>query len=274
MELFLIKFPKISKEINHLQERQESYEISAESINNYPHTDLTSPEPFVLLRELIAKKPEKPTSTYSTLYLSCEKNFLQNSLQDSKNKLTQCIEYFKETKTGAANQIEIEYLLSIAKQRVAAVNLSIATDNLNQAQRSWNTEKYITDATFNSSNNFSTGQPPQQAKPKEENTSARPQIKFLETVFEQKALYLNGKKAEVEDLEKVLQTSTLAVEKAKLALDECIFTAALSNPIDDAIMTTPASPQMTDDSLAIDETQLYAPVIATGVEEHLDAYLA
>ena len=69
-----------------------------------------------------------------------------------------------------------------------------------------------------------------------------------------------------------MQESNIAVEKAKMALDQCIFEAALSNPIDDAQSTPPAPSSMTVEHREIDATQVYEQVIATGVEEHLERF--
>ena len=93
---------------------------------------------------------------------------------------------------------------------------------------------------------------------------------FLKTHHFQAEQNLTDAKTILHQTAAILKKCNSAVEEAKSALDQYIADMSSSNSVDDAILANEAPDLETGDSLAIDETQVYEPVIATGVDEHLE----
>lgn len=93
---------------------------------------------------------------------------------------------------------------------------------------------------------------------------------FLKTRHVQAEQNLADAKTKLHHTGAILKECNYAVEDAKSSLEKYIADKSSSNSADDAIFASEAPDLETGHSLAIDDAQLYEPVIATGVEEHLE----
>lgn len=266
IESFQNNFAKITTHINALAHGKESHEAALKNLELELQTRSTRIDTDAWVQKCINHKKEAMhIQTVINIFLQ-EKHFIGKPLQNAKIELAEFLDEPKSAKMDAIHEREIEYLLSIAKQKIAAADFSIAADNANQAQRDLSNIKYLPNFPSNNPDKSSSGH---QGAEHNSNPSL---LHFITNMFEEKnkqsKLHLNEEETTLHQLEKILQDSNLAVEKAKMALDQCILNAALPDSTDDAFLTTPASPTMPADTQAIDEAQDYEPVIATGMDEH------
>lgn len=80
--------------------------------------------------------------------LSQKKDSLKKDLEKSKIELEKSIDALLATKAGAANELEIDHLLSVAHQKIAAADFLQSGDRLAQAERTFSsTEQSLFDAS-------------------------------------------------------------------------------------------------------------------------------
>lgn len=244
IETFQTEFAKITHHINTLADQKESHQAALKN------TDYSKSNANALLQECINHKQEETNIQVVINVLSHEKQHLKKILQNAKIEINQYIDEIGATQNGAGNEQEIKYLLSSANHKIAAADFSIGADDLHHAERALSSKKYLPDVSTKDPSHFP--------------------VKIMEIILNQTELYLKEEKTKLHQLEKVMQQTESAMEKAKWAWEECISNAALQDSADDELLTPPAAPTMPVDTLANDEAQDYEPVIATGMEEHLE----
>ncbi|MEG3063427.1 MAG: hypothetical protein RR857_21015 [Comamonas sp.] len=270
IESFQNNFATTTAEINNLTDKKESHETALQNLYNNLKPSSTRSDSNAWQQAYTHHKKEVTNTIIIINIFTSEKHSCQKSLEISKIELLQCIDELKTTKIDAITDKKIEYLLSIAKQKIAAADFSIAADNANQAQKDFSNIKHLPYFPPDKPHKASSAQLDQVADHISKQTLSH-FIKYIpKETINRSELRLNEKEPTLHQLEKILQESNLAVEKAKIALDQCILNAVLANSTDDAFLTTPAAPTMPVDTLAIDEAQDYEPVIATGMDEHLE----
>ncbi len=244
IETFQTEFAKITNHINTLADQKESHQAALKN------TDYSNSYANALLQECINHKQEETNIQVVINALSHEKQHLKKILQNAKIEISRCIDEMETLENGAGNEKEIKYLLSAANHKIAAADFSIGADDLNHAKMALSRIKYLPEVSTENSIHFP--------------------VKLMEIIHNQTELYLKEEKTKLHQLETVMQQTESAMEKAKWAWEECISNAALQDSADDELLTPPAAPTMPVDTLAIDEAQDYEPVIATGMDEHLE----
>lgn len=247
--------------------------------------------------------------------ISRTKNSLKKDLEKSKIELGKSIDALLATKAGAANELELDHLLSIAHQRIAAADFLQAGDQLAQAERySLHTknslhdsfkkmdklfvqlgvnqrelnaaqDKFISDSRFND-----IGADPKKYKewflqdPANQALANATMATLAQTHLASQEkeniaaehakakISLDQAQAEFQQAESTLQKLNSAVADAQSALDRHNFANTLTDMEEDAASTIAAPHPATDDSAALDETQVYEPVIAVGTEDHLELF--
>lgn len=270
IESFQNNFAKITTKINALADAKESHDAALKYLDYELKTHSKSIDGNAWLQECVHHKQHSMHIQAVMNMLSHEKHFIENPLENAKIELAKYIDEPKSEKMDAIHEREIEYLLSIANQKIAAADFSIAADKVTQAQRDFSNIKYLPGLPPKDPKEYSTEKLIQALKHNSDNTVS-PFVKSnIEEIIKDSEFRLNEEKTKLDRLEKNLQESTLAVEKAKVAWDQCILNPALPSSTDDALSTTPAPSPMTGDHQEIDATQVYEQAIATGVDAHVE----
>ena len=271
-ELLPTHFSKTATSFSTFLEKQDALLAEIAEIKIHLQSDSKSAKYFFFSSEIKKKEIDLWSISSELDALSKEKIKLQQSMEILKYNLDQCYHELSAAKDGSISDTETEYLLSIANQKIAAADFSIATENQAQSQRIINTRTHTSNPSSENSNESTIEKSSQVREPATENAITHKKINSPGLISNLSESYWNEEITKIQQLEKIMQESNIAVEKAKMALDQCIFEAALSNPIDDAQSTPPAPSSMTVEDREIDATHVYEQVIATGVEEHLERF--
>lgn len=215
----------------------------------------------------------------------------------------------------AANDDELQNLLGIVNQKIAAADFSTASKELSLAQENFQTAKHLVSNSLaklqeitkaleihhialnkaqdeflasgkykNKSNNLDKeaykAEVFSDPKNKDISDAVLEQImnlenetnnkNFLKSCLTQTESHLSAATAKFQQAETTLNKWNAVVEKANMALEQSILQSMLSSSADEGLPMNQASGNVTAESHAGDEVQVYEPVVATGMDAHLE----
>lgn len=114
-------------------------------IKNDPTLSLLSSQLVIELQNIQQAKEKISTIQSSMARLSKNKELIQSDLANSRMELTKTIDGLKAASTGAVNDSELQQLLSLATQKIAAADLSELGYDLAQAQNTFSHTQFLLD---------------------------------------------------------------------------------------------------------------------------------
>lgn len=244
-----------------------------------------------------------------------DKDSVKAEFDNARIELIDAIDALDAAKAWAANDDELQHLLGIANQKIAAADFSTASKELSLAQENFQTAKHLVSNSLaklqkitkaleihhialnkaqdeflasgkykNKSNNLDKEAYKTEVfsdpKNKDISDAVLEQImnlenettnkNFLNSCLAQTESHLSAATAKFQQAETTLNKWNAVVEKANMALEQSILQSMLSSSADEGLPMNQAPGSVTAESHAGDEVQVYEPVVATGMDAHLE----